>query len=130
MDKFTERMNAIAKSAIDSSIWRPASVSSEPETTLIAWRVFRVTNLSASESETYHFCGRTSYGEGRVCSPIQSYDPTTRRAVTRSGRVYELVGESGHDKDAIYVWKKWLAINDDPEFFDVTDSFENQPRTS
>ncbi|MGN8134603.1 hypothetical protein ACTJLC_07735 [Paraburkholderia sp. 22099] len=41
---------------------------------------------------------------GRVTTFIVKFDPKTRRGVTRSGRIYELVGDSGVDAAANYLW--------------------------
>lgn len=105
-----------------TSIWRPASVQQEPETRLTQWRVFKVKGLP-HEEETIHFVGRAEW-EGRVCSPVQTYDPTNKRGVTRSGRVYELLGPSGHNGDAMYVWARWCNINDIQEVEDITEEYE------
>lgn len=86
------------------SIWKPASVDQEPECLLYDWRVMKV------EGSYIHFIGYNGY-EGRVCSAVQTYDPTKKRGVTRSGRVYELVGQSGYNSDAQYVWCRWLKLN-------------------
>ena len=114
----TDELSNIMKEAVNNSIWRPLSVSQEPETRLTNWAVFSV-ELAGGEP-TIHFAGYAGY-EGRVCSPVQQYDPTTRRGVTSSGRVYELTeGHAGLNGDAAYVWANWLRINGDPKFTDVT----------
>ena len=105
----------------DNSIWKPASVKQEPETRLTQWRVFKVKGLK--EGETIHFVGRAEW-EGRVCSPVQTYDPTTKRGVTRSGRVYELLGPSGHNGDAMYVWSRWCNMNNIEEVTDITEEYD------
>jgi len=111
----------IQTSAINASIWRPNSVDQEPETRLTNWAVFRVD--FPGDEPTIHFAGYTGY-EGRVCSPIETYDPVTKRGVTRSGRIYELVADrSGLNRDAAYVWGNWLRINDHPKFTDVTETY-------
>lgn len=103
------------------SIWKPASVTQEPETQLTSWRVFEVTNESGRAT---HFIGYAGY-EGRVSSPVQTYDPETKRGITRSDRVYELVGASGNNSDALYVWGRWLSLNHNPEHNDVTEKYES-----
>ena len=105
------------------SVWRPASVQDEPETRLLQWRVFRVKG-NIDGGDTIHFVGRANW-EGRVTSPVLEYDPTTKRGRTRSGRVYELLGDSGHNGDATYVWNRWLGMNGDPEVVDITSEYEN-----
>ena len=110
-----------------TSIWKPASVTQEPETKLTRWRVFLVKgNLGEGENkDTIHFVGYADY-EGRVCSPVQTYDPTTKRGITRSGRVYELCGSSGMDRDAMYVWGRWCTGLGRPETIDITNSYDTE----
>jgi len=113
-----DKLSDIMKEAVKNSIWRPLSVSQEPETRLTNWAVFSV-ELEGGEP-TIHFAGYAGY-EGRVCSPVQQYDPTTRRGVTRSGRVYELTEDrAGLRGDAAYVWGNWINMNGNPKFTDVT----------
>lgn len=114
--------DAIMQDALANSIWRPRSVSQEPETKLTNWAVFSVD--FPGDKPTIHFAGYAGY-EGRVCSPVQTYDPTTRRGRTRSGRVYELLKDrKGLNGDAEYVWRNWLRMNGDPKFTDVTADYE------
>lgn len=127
MSKYTDEagnpvdLAKLAEALEAVSIWATRSVEQEPETKLTQWRVYTVQNEDAPPS--MHFVGYTGY-EGRVCSAVQEYDSKTRRGVTRSGRVYELVGHSGHNGDAMYVWNRWLHINGDPKHEDVTEIFE------
>jgi hypothetical protein len=58
--------------------------------------------------------------EGRVSSPIAEFDPKSQRAVTSSGRTYQLVGPSGHNADADYVWRQWKRIQGRDDYVDVT----------
>lgn len=52
-----------------------------------------------------HFVGYSILDcDGRVSTPICSFDPVTRTGTTESGSTYQLVGRAGHDKDAEYVW--------------------------
>lgn len=102
-----------------TSIWQAASVTAEPETQLTQWQIFLV------NSKDIHFVGYTGY-EGRVCSAVQTFDPTTCKGVTRSGRIYELVGPPGFNRDAMYVWNRWLEINGDPTVEDVTDTYKGK----
>ena len=89
------------------SIWKPHSVQQEPHTRLTQWRVMEVTAEFNDYAPTVHLFGYAGY-EGRVCSAVQSYDPKSRRAITQSGRIYELVGSSGYNKDALYTWDRWV----------------------
>ena len=72
-------------------------------------------------SPTRHFVGCDHYdGSGRVSSAIASFDVLRRRASTRRGRVYELLGRSGSSSNAQYVWGLWCRINAVATFTDVT----------
>ncbi len=112
----------LADSAVRASIWRPSSVQVEPQTTLTGWRVYEVDGGN-DYPITIHFVGWAGY-EGRVCSPIQEYDPTTKRGITRSGRVYELKGSSGHNRDAAYVWGVWCDRNNIVDVKDITHEYD------
>lgn len=122
MEKDLKFSTAAEVMEISSGIWKPASVVEEPETVLTQWQVVEVNNPNGSGWDT-HFIGYADY-EGRVCSAVQTYDPTNRRGITASGRVYELLGKSGHNGDAEYVFKRWLTIYGNPEYRNVTVNYE------
>ena len=104
-------------------LWNVESVESQPKVELMDWQVQEVLG-SHSETKTRHFIGRLSDGSGRVSSAIQSYDPETREGVTKSGRVYKLVRDSGLSIQAAYVWASWVGINAVTESKDVSDEYE------
>lgn len=89
------------------TVWKTIPVTEQPELILHCWAVFEDVKTKARHFNGYSYENR----EGRVSSMILSFDPTTMRGVTRSGRVYELSGEPGQNGDAIYVMNRWLAIN-------------------
>lgn len=98
------------------SIWNVQSVAEQPSVTLVNWQIFQ------TELGERHFVGYCQENhEGRVSSAIQSFDPATRRGVTKSGRVYELIDEPGQDLDALYVWGVWAEINNVRRFTDLTE---------
>jgi hypothetical protein len=101
------------------SIWKPADVTQEPNTTLTQWRIYRVKGDFHGTGDTIHFVGYAGY-EGRVCSAVQTFDVKSRKGVTGSGRVYLLSGDPGYNGDAMYVWGRWLAMNANPEVEDIT----------
>ena len=110
------------------SIWRIGSIQDEPETELTSWKVFLVKSTLINQGEdTIHFCGTTNDGNGRVCSPVQEFDPSTMRGVTRSGRIYELVGPSSRilSSNASYVLSEWIILNlgETDTFEDITDTY-------
>jgi hypothetical protein len=99
------------------NIWSATPVDEVPELRLRDWSVYECKGAG-----TRHFVGyNMTECEGRVSSAIQQFDPATRRGVTESGRVYELVGQPGHDADADYVWQRWLTINHETDWNDVTE---------
>lgn len=96
-------------------IWTVLPIVQEPETRLRSWRVIELLDGSR------HLVGyATDAREGRTSSAIREFDVGLLRAVTASGRVYELVGPPSVDPDADYVWARWRRINDIDEFADVT----------
>lgn len=98
-------------------IWSVNPVADEPETQLAAWQVMEVPDGSR------HLVGYAlNAREGRVSTAVQQFDAERLRAVTRSGRVYELVGRPGCDSDADYVWALWRSLNKVEAFTDVTEA--------
>jgi hypothetical protein len=82
------------------SIYTSASVGDDPTISLSAWSI-RETNTG-----NRHFVGfNLASLDGRVSTPITSFDPGTRIGVSASGRRYVLVGPAGFDRDAEYVWR-------------------------
>jgi hypothetical protein len=97
-------------------VWNTKPVSEQPQITLIQWSVIE------TELHERHFCGYCiENGEGRVSSAIQTFDPKTRRGVTRSGRCYALEGPSGMHPDAAYVWSVWAQVNNVKRAVDVSE---------
>jgi hypothetical protein len=107
---YQEEFNGIV---IKGGIWGTAPVNEEPEIRLSSWSI---RELSDGDR---HFVGYGD-GEGRVSSKIITYDHETKRGVTRSGRVYELVGNPGVNNDAEYVWACWCVINEIHEWNDIS----------
>ena len=122
-DDQVEILTKLAGYLEQTSIWRPCSVEQEPETILTQWRVFKVAGDFGGVPETIHFVGNVGY-EGRVCSPVETYDPVNRRGITRSGRVYELKGDAGYNRDAMHVWARWLNMSGSPTAVDITEEYE------
>jgi hypothetical protein len=105
------------------SIWRIDPITVEPHSKLENWRVILVKGNFDDKEDSTHFVGTVRL-YGRVSSPIQSFDPKTRRGVSRSGRIYELIGKSGYLEDnAEYVLDNWLRVNGYPEIKDITEQF-------
>ena len=85
------------------------------------WRVFETVEPEGSaQKATRHFVGYCPGNvEGRVSSPIVSFDHVRLRGTTASGRVYALAGEPGTDADADYVFEIWMRINEVAQSKDV-----------
>jgi hypothetical protein len=94
------------------SIWSATPIDQTPEIELRDWQIYEVSSDEEMTNATRHFVGyNITEGEGRASSSIQFFDPVRRIGITRSGRVYKLVGEPGHNSDANYVWSRWMLIN-------------------
>jgi hypothetical protein len=95
------------------SIWSQPPVSAEPEKWVSDWQVFKVVSSKFPiENFGFHFVGRDVRAwNGAVSSKILQFDPTKLRGVTRSGRIYSLVGMPGIDADAEYTFEGWCAGN-------------------
>jgi hypothetical protein len=90
------------------SFWIPAPIENHPEVYMSRWKIIEATDDSGVKSR--HFVGLDEFG-GRVSSAIQKFDFDKRTGVTRSGRVYKLLGPPGHNADADYVWNAWKKHN-------------------
>lgn len=89
---------------ISGGIWATRPVSEEPSITLTSWMIIETVEPEPSR----HFVGYNDAGrEGRVSSPIVTFDAETMRGQTHTGRVYELSGSSGLNGDADYVLGRW-----------------------
>ena len=88
------------------SIYKAPSIEQQPYVNLTSWRVFRTPEGDC------HFCGRHArQGDGRVSSKIVSFDKDQMIGVTRSGRIYHLVGDMGANSDAQCVASAWMQYN-------------------
>lgn len=88
----------------------------QPEVRLVRWRVME-TELGERHFVGYHM----NRDQGRVSSAIEYFDPAERRGVTRSGRVYELLGEPASDGDTVLIWAVWAAAYGVVSSLDVTE---------
>jgi hypothetical protein len=102
--------------------WKIQDVTQQPNLTLVDWRVIE------TNKEERHFIGLCpECVGGRVSTAIQSFDQKSMRGLTRSGRVYQLVGPPGMDPDAIYVLNAWLEVNQVEMTKDVTEELLQLP---
>ena len=103
---------------ITGGMWKPTPVESEPVTRLAQWRAHKVQNINGEWD--LHFHGYAGY-EGRVCSKVVEFDKGKMIGRTRSGRLYELIGEPGVNGDAEYVWGNWLHMYGNPQIEDISE---------
>lgn len=97
------------------NVWTIADVTVEPEVTLTNWQVLELPNGDR------HLVGYAIEArEGRVSSRVEEFDSASLRAVTSSGRTYQLNGRPGIDRDAEYVWRRWARVNQTTQFSDVS----------
>lgn len=94
---------------------------SEKTVKLTNWAIYEV------ESEflhsTRHFVGTVSNGDGRVSSPIQSFDYKNMSGITRSGKEYVLIGYPGSGDAFTYVFSNWCVMNQITSMIDVTKEY-------
>jgi hypothetical protein len=89
---------------VTGGIWATRPVSEEPSITLTSWAIIETVEDKPSRHFVgYNFAGR----EGRVSSPIVTFDAETMRGVTHTSRVYQLQGSPGLNGDAEYVLGRW-----------------------
>lgn len=111
-------------------IFLPPTVATHPNERLESWAVFEVT-LPGLSGPTLHVVGHVDDGTGRVSSPLVNIDEAARSVVTRSSRVYRLVGRPGLGGSGEYVWNRWVAGWSARDVTDVTAEFAlrfNKPR--
>ncbi|MGP8438944.1 hypothetical protein ACT2FY_27175 [Paraburkholderia fungorum] len=99
-------------------------VELQPIVFLSRWQV-----METDEGSRYFIGRNMERGSGRASTRIVKFDPTTRRGVTGSGRIYELVGESGVDKAANYLWAVTCAQTG-MSSTDVSSDYDQQLVTS
>ena len=113
----TRGLKAIMEEAIADSLWETRPVEDEPEIILDQWQIFEI------DGNRYFMGYNHAWREGRVSSRVVTFDEEEKKGITRSGRVYQLVGESGFNGDANYVLGAWLRRNawtrDDVEYIKI-----------
>ena len=102
--------------------WRVERIDEEATKTLDAWMVMEVPFDGPGRPWTRHLVGWRLEGcKGQVSSPVKVFDPASRRAITRSGRVYELGALPGVNGDAFATWGQWKHLHGIAHERDVTD---------
>jgi len=102
--------------------WRIERIKQEPARTLDAWMVMEVPFDGPKRPWTRHLVGFRREGcKGQVSSPVEVFDPVRRRALTRTGQVYELGALPGVNGDAFATWGRWKQSNGISQERDVTE---------
>lgn len=109
------------------NVWSVAPASIVPKKWLDRWSIIKVLKVPQYHEEFgFHFVGRNVQEQnGAVSSKIEQFDPVTMTGVTRSGRIYRLLGLPGSDLDAEYVLSNWLR-RAQAEAVNATDEFIRQ----
>lgn len=98
---------------ITGGVWAVPAVSEQPRVRLLKWSVRDTVK------------GRVFVGwdidnqEGRVSTVIQDFDREACCGVTKSGRIYQLIGPPGCNSDAEFVWSRVTKL----EWTDVSDQY-------
>jgi hypothetical protein len=98
-------------------VWRTQPVEEQGSLTLRSWKIVE---LPDGDRHLVGYCVENL--EGRVSSAVRTFDPQALRGVTGTGRVYTLRGRPGVNADAEYVWNRWLGLNAQSVWIDVTAS--------
>jgi hypothetical protein len=97
-------------------IYLDTDVHENPEILLECWSI-----RETASGDRYFVGFNTVECDGRVSTPIVSFDPRTRFGLTSSGRQYRLLGRAGFDKDGEYVWNRVTSIWETPSWSDITE---------
>jgi len=102
-------------------IWPIEAAESRPHVQLSMWRLYEVADARC-EALSRHLVGYVLEREhAQVSSPVVRVDAESHCCVTRSGRVYELVGAPGHCEEASFTWDAWMHVNGISHAQDVTE---------
>jgi hypothetical protein len=115
----------IPKGCIIGGVHPVKPVEEQADIHLDLWQVYEVSSKTWGDKKTRHLVGYNVFDrEGRVSTPIKSFNPETRVALTESGRSYLLSSNSGFDRDADYVWGHFCLVNKIKDVEIVTSEYE------
>lgn len=102
-------------------IWPIASVDDRPQILLSTWRLYEI-SAAWSAVPTRHLVGwADEAAHAQVSSAVEQIDPAQRGCVTRSGRLYRLIGAPGSTVETAFVWDTWKVVNGVKGEREVTD---------
>lgn len=99
-------------------IYIPESVNEIPVEAVCPWKIYEVDD---GKHHLVGHCLRTN--DGRASSSIQKFDPKKRTITTRSGRIYQLIGNPGSTTDSRYVWETFKQMNNIKNTKDVSKQY-------
>jgi hypothetical protein len=104
--------------------WVYAPVLEPPTVYLSEWSAFVSRWPDDTHPMTTHLVGfREATGKSRTSSSVIRFDVQRRRAVTISGKVYELVGPPNPESEAAFMRIQWLVVNECKYVRDATSQF-------
>jgi hypothetical protein len=98
--------------------------TNEPVVALSDWSVYEVPLFGSENLWTRHFVGfAEDLDLPQVSSAIGTFDPSTGIGTAASGRVFQLIGQSGRHLDSSRMWSRWKVLNGVHEERDLTSGF-------
>ena len=91
--------------SVPHGIWTAPSVSDQPVIKLARWAVFEV-----ETGDRFLVGFNVNDQEGRVSTPINTFDSVAGLVITTSGRTYHLVGPAGCDPDGHWIWTHLMEV--------------------
>lgn len=101
----------------DGFVRRVQTAWEEPSVSLVRWRLTRVRHADGSVHR--HVMGNGN-GEGRISTRLHTIDLDAMSVTTRTGRIYRLLGSTGDDYDAAYLYARWLGTCGRTEIGDLS----------
>lgn len=89
-------------------------VEAQPQVTLTRWGI-----VNSPSGELYFVGHCVERGSSCFSTAVQLFDPTSRKGITLSGRVYHLAGVHGLDAEGLYLLEVIRACNE-VAYTDVT----------
>ncbi len=97
-------------------------VAVEPHTNIENWPIHKMTFPTLPKVDL-HLVGDSSKTSGRITTEIKQFNPRKRQIITRSGRVFTLVGSASTSENAQYILNLWKKQNRVINDIDVTNDY-------
>lgn len=97
------------------------STFKDPVVALSNWSVYEVPLQGLDAPWTRHLVGfDEDLGLAQVSSALLHFSPESRLGTATSGRLFQLVGESGRETRSAAMWARWKLLNRVTQERDVT----------